>query len=83
MAETSPVVLITGASRGIGRAIAQRFARDGAKVGINYLQNIAAAEATTKDVQTLDGEPFLAAGDVSDAAAASGIVDTILKHKGV
>jgi 3-oxoacyl-[acyl-carrier protein] reductase len=82
VAETSPVVLITGASRGIGRAIAQRFARDGAKVGINYLQNVAAAEVTAEDVRTLGGEPFLAAGDVSDAATASGVVDAVLKHWG-
>jgi 3-oxoacyl-[acyl-carrier protein] reductase len=80
--ETSPVVLITGASRGIGRAIAQRFARDGAKVGINYLQNVAAAEVTAEDVRKLGGEPFMAAGDVSDAATASGVVDAVLKRWG-
>lgn len=82
MSETTPVVLITGASRGIGRSIALRFARDGARVGINYRQNTAAAEATAEDVSRLGGEPLLLPGDVSDQAAVAAVFETLLGRWG-
>ena len=50
-------VFVTGGSRGIGRAIATRFARDGAKrIAIGYLRNDRAAEETAEDLRTLGTE---------------------------
>ncbi len=59
-------VLVTGGSRGIGRAIALRFARDGAKrVAIGYLRNDDAAEATADELSAAGAEPVLVRGNVS------------------
>jgi 3-oxoacyl-[acyl-carrier protein] reductase len=48
------VVLVTGASRGIGLTIAQQFASNGAKVVVNYASNYAAAEKVTADILAMD-----------------------------
>ena len=59
-------VFVTGGSRGIGRAIALRFARDGAKrVAIGYLRNDQAAEATAEELRALGAEPVLIRGNVT------------------
>jgi len=65
-------VLVTGGSRGIGKAIALRFARLGAaKVAIGYLRSDAAAEATAGELRELGAEPTLIRGNVtSDRVAA-------------
>jgi enoyl-[acyl-carrier protein] reductase III len=59
-------VLVTGGSRGIGRAIALRFARDGAqRIAIGYLRNDTAAEETAEQLRALGAEPVLVRGNVS------------------
>jgi enoyl-[acyl-carrier protein] reductase III len=59
-------VFVTGGSRGIGRAIALRFARDGAKrVAIGYLRNDRAAEETAEELRALGAEPILVRGNVT------------------
>jgi len=59
-------VFVTGGSRGIGRAIALRFARDGAeRVAIGYLRNDKAAEATADELRAAGTEPVLVRGNVS------------------
>jgi enoyl-[acyl-carrier protein] reductase III len=59
-------VLVTGGSRGIGRAIALRFARDGAaRIAIGYLRNDDAAEATAEELRAAGAEPVLVRGNVS------------------
>jgi enoyl-[acyl-carrier protein] reductase III len=59
-------VLVTGGSRGIGRAIALRFARDGAeRVAIGYLRNDAAAEATAEELREAGAEPVLVRGNIT------------------
>lgn len=57
-------VLITGASRGIGRAIALRLAAPGTTILVNYLQNADAAEQTAAEVRARGGEALLMQGNV-------------------
>lgn len=66
--------LITGASRGIGRATAARLARDGAKIAINYKGNESAAEETKKLVEAAGSTAALVQGDVSVEADADRVV---------
>lgn len=61
--------LVTGASRGIGRAIAERLAKDGYTVLINYHSNRAAAEATKAAIEANGGQAELLPFDVSDGQA--------------
>jgi len=57
--------LVTGGSRGIGRAIALELARAGARVGVNYLRNRSAAEETAAAICTLGSEPLLLRANVA------------------
>jgi enoyl-[acyl-carrier protein] reductase III len=79
-------VLVTGGSRGIGRAIALRFARDGAKrVAIGYLRNDRAAEETAEALRDLGAEAVLVRGNVTssrvlDEVAALGPLDVVVHN---
>jgi enoyl-[acyl-carrier protein] reductase III len=79
-------VFITGGSRGIGKAIALRFARDGAKrVAIGYLRNDRAAEETATELQALGTEPVLVRGNVTSErvlgeVAALGPLDVLVHN---
>jgi len=77
---TDKVALITGASRGIGRATATLLARAGARVGINYHRSEDAARAVLEEVGGDRG--VLLQGDVSDAGDAKRIVDETVEHFG-
>jgi NAD(P)-dependent dehydrogenase (short-subunit alcohol dehydrogenase family) len=67
-------VLVTGASRNIGRAIALAFAEVGIAVAVNANQSVDEAEAVVAEITSVGGEAALALGDVSDAAACARIV---------
>ena len=74
----SRIVLITGASRGIGRAIALRFAAEGDTVVVNYRANHAAAEDTLHRCRLTSPESIAYAADVSDPAEAAQLVQAVL-----
>jgi 3-oxoacyl-[acyl-carrier protein] reductase len=68
------VVLITGASTGIGAAAALAFGRNGAKVVINYRSSHAEAEQVAAEIEKLGGTALLAQGDVTEPDAAGRLV---------
>ena len=76
------VALITGASRGIGRAIAIRLAAEGAKIAVNYAGNTAAAEEVKAAIEKNGGTALLIQTDVSDAAAAAEMVARVHEELG-
>ncbi|CAN5831008.1 SDR family oxidoreductase [soil metagenome] len=77
-AEAQRSALVTGASRGIGRAIAVSLAGDGFRVGINYRTDKASAEDAAQDVRRAGGEALLLAADMGDAAAVRAMVAAAL-----
>ena len=76
------VALITGASRGIGRAIAIRLAAEGAKIAVNYAGNTAAAEEVKVVIEQSGGTAMLIQTDVSDAVAAAEMVARVHEEFG-
>jgi len=62
------VAVVTGASGGIGRAVALRLARDGFKVVLNYAGHAENAEAAVAEIEAGDGHAFTVRADVADAA---------------
>jgi 3-oxoacyl-[acyl-carrier protein] reductase len=76
------VVLVTGASSGIGRAIAVTFAREGARVGITYRSNKTAAQETVRRIQDAGVEGFAVPMDLTEPAEIERAVAQVMKHWG-
>jgi 3-oxoacyl-[acyl-carrier protein] reductase len=93
MTATSKVALVTGASRGIGAAIAKRLATDGFTVIINYAGSVAAAEQLAADIEKAGGKALTIQADVGDpkdvarmfdsAEAAFGGIDVLVNNAGI
>ncbi|MDR2550552.1 MAG: 3-oxoacyl-ACP reductase FabG [Desulfobulbus sp.] len=87
------IALVTGGSRGIGRAISVRLAARGATVGVNYVANPAAAEETLRQIEAAGGKGFMVRFNVADAeavqesikeiVAAHGQVDILVNNAGI
>jgi NAD(P)-dependent dehydrogenase (short-subunit alcohol dehydrogenase family) len=76
------VALVTGAQQGIGHAIAVALARAGADVGVNYLDDRAAAERVVAEIRATGRRVCLVPGDVSRARDAETMVDTVARELG-
>jgi 3-oxoacyl-[acyl-carrier protein] reductase len=87
------VALVTGASRGIGAAIAAAFGREGARVGVNYHRSEARAAAVVASIEAAGGKALALRADVTDGAAvrtlverteaAFGPVDVLVNNAGI
>ena len=90
---SNKVAIVTGASRGIGAAIAERLGRDGFTVVVNYSGNAEPAEALVRKIEAAGGKALAAKADVSDAGAvqrmfdaaetAFGGVDILINNAGI
>ena len=76
------VALVTGASRGIGRAVAIALAKAGAKVVVNYAGNAAAAQDTLNEINNLGGEAIAVQADVAQSESVEALVKQTLDTYG-
>jgi 3-oxoacyl-[acyl-carrier protein] reductase len=74
---TGKIALVTGSNAGIGRAIAQALAANGAKVGVNCLSNIAQGEETVAAIRAAGGEAILVQADVTDPEQINRLVNEV------
>jgi 3-oxoacyl-[acyl-carrier protein] reductase len=76
------IALVTGGSRGIGRAVSVRLAAMGAIVGVNYVANPAAAEETLRQIEAAGGRGFTVRFNVGDAEAVQNSIKEIIADHG-
>ena len=85
--------IVTGASRGIGRAVAKRLARDGFAVVVNYASNATEANGTVAEIESAGGQAIAVKADVGSAAdverlfeetvKAFGTIDVVVNNSGI
>ena len=79
---TGKVAIVTGASKGIGSAIAKSLAAEGASVIVNYASSKAGADAVVRAITSAGGKAVAVRGDVSKATDAQGLIDAAIKNFG-
>lgn len=75
MTHAKRAAIVTGSSRGIGAAVAERLARDGCAVVINYSGEVAPAEELAAKIEAAGGRAITCKADVADAAAVAAMFD--------
>ena len=76
------VAVVTGASKGIGAAIAKSLAAEGASVVVNYASSKSGAKSVVDSITAAGGKAVAVGGDVSKASEAQGIIDAAIKNYG-
>jgi 3-oxoacyl-[acyl-carrier protein] reductase len=76
------VAVVTGASKGIGAAIAKSLAAEGASVVVNYASSKSGAKTVVDSITAAGGKAVAVGGDVSKASEAEGIIDAAIKNYG-
>jgi len=79
---TGKVAMVTGASKGIGAAIATALAREGAAVVVNYASSKAGADGVVEAITAAGGKAIAVQGDVTSAEQANGLVDAAVRAFG-
>jgi 3-oxoacyl-[acyl-carrier protein] reductase len=79
---TGKVAVVTGASKGIGAAIAKSLAAEGASVVVNYASSKAGADTVVAAITAAGGKAVAVPGDVSNAAEAQGTIEAAIQNYG-
>ena len=82
MSESKGAVIVTGAGRGIGAAVARTLAEEGFSVAVNYSRDRDGAEETVRAIRNSGGRAAAVAADVTDAQAVAAMVETAEKNLG-
>jgi 3-oxoacyl-[acyl-carrier protein] reductase len=78
----SPIALVTGASRGIGRAIAARLARDGCRVWVNYAGSTDAAQSLVAEITQAGGSARALQFNVADGEQCAHVLEAMIEEEG-
>jgi 3-oxoacyl-[acyl-carrier protein] reductase len=76
------IAIVTGASRGIGRAVAKRLAQDGFRVVVNYLSDASEAEQVASEIQGIGGNAIAVKADVANQADVGRLFEETMKKFG-